>query len=65
MEVDFRIENHGSVFLFTPLTERAKNFTDTDLDVQGWQWMGASFAVDHSLAHNLASALIDEGFVVE
>jgi hypothetical protein len=65
MEVDFTVENHGSIWMFTPLTERARNFTATDLNVEGWQWMGNSFGVDHSVAPQLVSALIDEGFEVQ
>lgn len=66
METDFIVETfHGSVWTFEPVTQRAKNFTGTDLDVQDWQWMGPKFGVDHRVANNLLSALEDEGFVME
>ena len=65
METDFKVTTHGSVWLFEPLTQIAKNFTGTDLDVQGWQWMGPAFGVDARLANDLVSALEDEGFILE
>ena len=64
-ETDFLVTTHGSVWTFQPLTEIAKNFTGTDLDVQDWQWMGPAFGVDHRVAQQLLSALEDEGFVME
>ena len=64
-DIDFLVRPHGSIWTFEPLTERAKNFTGTDLDVQSWQWIGPVFGVDHRLANNLATALQDEGFILE
>jgi hypothetical protein len=63
--IDFLVRPQGSIWTFEPLTERAKNFTATDLDVQGWQWLGPVFGVDHRPANDLVTALQDEGFVVE
>jgi len=64
-ESDFLVTTHGSVWTFQPLTEIAKNFTGTDLDVQDWQWVGPAFGVDHRVAQQLVSALEDEGFNLE
>jgi hypothetical protein len=65
METDFIVTTHGSIWLFEPVTEIAKNFTGTDLDVQSWQWMGPAFGVEARIANDLVSALEDEGFVLE
>ena len=65
METDFKVTTHGSVWTFEPVTVAAKNFTATDLQVEGWQWMGPAFGVDARIADNLVSALEDEGFVLE
>lgn len=61
---DFRVHSHGSIWTFEPVTEAAKDFTATDLDVQGWQWLGPVFGVDHRLASDLVTALEEEGFVL-
>ena len=63
--IDFVVRPHGSVWTFEPKTESAKRFVRTDLDVQGWQWLGHFFGVDHRLANDLVAALEVEGFVVE
>lgn len=64
-ETDFLVHPHESVWTFEPKTERAKSFTRTDLDVEGWQWLGPAFAVDHRLASDLVTALENEGFVID
>ena len=64
-EIDFLVRPHGTIWTFEPLTERAKNFTETDLDVQGWQWLGPAFGVDHRPARHLVTALEAAGFIVE
>ena len=64
-EADFHVWPHGSIWTFEPKTESAKRFVRTDLDVQGWQWLGPAFGVDHRLANDLVAALEVEGFVVE
>jgi hypothetical protein len=63
--IDFVVHPHGSIWTFEPKTESAKHFVRTDLDVQGWQWLGQSFGVDHRLANDLIAALEGEGFVLE
>jgi hypothetical protein len=64
-EADFMVRPHGTVWTFEPKTESAKRFVGTDLDVQGWQWLGPAFGVDHRLANDLIAALEGEGFALE
>ena len=61
---DFFVRPQGSIWTFEPATDAAKEFTATDLDVQGWQWLGPAFAVDHRLVSDLVAALENEGFRV-
>src|SRR5262245_21019961 len=35
---DFVIEDHGSVWRFTPLSTQAKLFADAELQLESWQW---------------------------
>lgn len=62
---DFIISNDGSVWRFQPVTQRAKNFTDTELGLESWQWLGPAFVIDANLAQQLMSSLEDEGFILE
>jgi hypothetical protein len=60
---DIRVENHGTVWIFTPLSESAKLFFDEELDgVESWQWMGNSIIVDHRPARLFYGILVDNGF---
>jgi len=59
---DFHLVDHGSVISFTPLNLDAQTFCDTELQIEGWQWMGTSFAVDHRIALSLREVLVDAGF---
>ena len=65
MNSDFVIETCGSIWTFCPMTDTAKNFVGTDLNVESWQWLGTKFGVDARIAANLVTALEDEGFVLE
>jgi len=62
--IDFLVRPNGTIWLFEPVSDRAKEYTLTILDVQDWQWIGPAFGVDHRIANDLASALEEEGFVV-
>ena len=64
-EADFVVRPHGTVWTFEPNTETAKEFTQNDLDVQSWQWLGPAFGVDKSLVNDLIAALEVEGFTLE
>lgn len=62
---DFIITTGGSIWLFEPVTESAKNFTGTDLQVESWQWLGKAFGVDARIAGQLIESLEDEKFVLK
>ena len=64
-EIDFLVRPQGTIWTFEPVTGRAKEFTDSNLDVQSWQWIGPAFGVDHRPANDLVTALEGEGFVLE
>lgn len=62
---DFTIQNHGSVFIFTARTERAKELVKNDMSLESWQTVGLdAFAVDHRVACDLASRFLEDGFTV-
>lgn len=61
MGKDFDVENHGSVWRFTPVSESAKEKTK-EFGLENWQWMGESFVIDWRLAEQLAEILREEGF---
>jgi len=54
----------ATVWSFEPCTERAKEFVREYLEIDDWQWLGKSFAVDHRPARDLAEQLGAEGFII-
>lgn len=62
--IDFLVRPHGTIWLFEPVTDRAKEYTFTVLDVQDWQWDGPALGVDHRVANDLILALEEEGWKV-
>lgn len=64
-QIDFLVRPQGTIWTFEPVSERAKEYTLTILDVQDWQWIGPAFGVDYRIANDLASALEEEGFMVK
>lgn len=62
--VDVRVDNHGSIFLFEPLTPAATNWISENVDEQA-QWFAGALAVEHRYAQDLASGMMADGLVVE
>lgn len=53
---DFAVMNCGSVWRFTPITDVAREFAES-IGLEGWQWMGSSFCVDHRPALDLIEVI--------
>ena len=64
-DIDVRIENHGSIFLFQVLTEVALNWFDENVESEPYMWTGNRLAVEHRYAENLTNGLREEGFNCE
>ena len=63
--VDIKVENHGSIILFTPLTTKAKRWVNENLPLESWQWLGKSFAVEPRYADDLVSGMQNDGLKVK
>ena len=61
---DVLVANEGTVFLFNPLTERAKDWIDDNVSSESWQWLGTTLVVDHRYAWGLAEGMNDAGLVL-
>lgn len=60
-KIDIEIANHGSIFMFHPLTDAARTWLEENTD---GQWLGGALAVEHRYARDLADGAISEGFTV-
>ena len=64
-EVDFIIENLGTVVYFTPMTVEAQQLCeDGTIIFEDWQQRDGSIAVHHGCAVHLMENLQDAGFVI-
>jgi len=61
--VDFRCENHGSIFLLYPVSQFAQIWIEGNLpsDVQ---WFGQAVVVEHRCIWAILAGLQDDGLVV-
>lgn len=62
---DFRAIHHGSITTFEPMNAEAKAWVHEHVALEGWQWLGHSFGVDHRSAQGLIAAIEDWGMSVE
>ncbi len=62
--IDFLIEDQGSIVLFQPMSDAAKEWFSENVQSEGWQWMGPRLAVDHRPAQHLLEGIEAEGFTV-
>ena len=61
---DVVVRNSGSVCLFEPVTPAAKDWVAEHVQLEGCQWLGASFAVEHRFASGLAEGMLEAGLEV-
>ena len=60
---DVLVRNEGTVFLFCPLTPRAKEWIDEHVQSDA-QWFGNALVVEHRYAWGLAEGMKDGGLVL-
>lgn len=62
---DVRIESDSSMVLITPVSYVGRQWIDENLQVEGWQWLGRSLAVDKRYAGPIVDGMIGDGLDVE
>jgi hypothetical protein len=63
-EVDVQIENHGSLFLVTPMTAAGREWISKNVASEPWQWLGGSLSVEPRYAYSLAVGMKSDGLVI-
>ena len=61
---DILVCNEGTVFLFCPLTVRAKNWVDEQIQPDAL-WFGNSLIVEHRFAWGLAQGMKDARLILK
>jgi len=63
-KADFKVENHGSLFLVTPLHLKACQHLTENIGEDS-QWFGNALVVEHRYIENLVYGLQEHGFTVQ
>ncbi len=61
--VDVLVCDEGTIWLFNPLSERAKAWVAEHVPVESWQWLCDSLAVEHRYAPALVEAMLGDGLI--
>lgn len=61
---DVRVEPHGSIVLFQPLSEPAREWIGEHVSKDA-MWFSGALVVEHHYASDLAQGMVDDGLVVE
>lgn len=61
---DFRIENHGSIFLVVPLTDEAQTWVEENVSSEGYQPYWPTVVVEHRYIGNLVDGIRIDGLEV-
>ena len=60
---DVLVHNEGTLFLFCPLTARAKAWVDEHVEKEA-HWFGAALVVEHRYALGLAQGMKNAGLLL-
>jgi hypothetical protein len=61
-QADVEVMNEGTIFLFTPLTQEAKDWIESH--VEDPMYYGNSLVVEHRYALDLAEGMVNDGLCV-
>ena len=61
---DVLVHNEGTVFLFNPLTAKAKEWIEEHVQEDA-QWFGTTLVVEHRYAWGLAEGMKDAELILE
>ena len=62
---DVTMHSEGSLVGFTLHTLAARQWFETNVGADGWQWMGTTLWVDRRYAHALADGVAEAGLQLE
>ena len=64
-DADVRVRNEGNIWMVEPVSKEAKDWVNQNVNLEGWQWLGRSFAVDQHMIEDLMNGMEHEGLVIE
>ena len=58
---DIRFENHGSVMLVCPETQKGRRWLKSAASAESWQWLGQNLATEPRMAFAMALGASEDG----
>lgn len=60
--MDFRLDDHGSIAVLTPLTDGAREWVDENIQVE--QTWGGGIVIEHRYVGPILEGIVDAGFTL-
>ncbi len=61
---DIIIRDEGSVFLVKPVSDAGRQWIDTNLQTEPWQWLGEALGVEHRFITDIIDGMLGDGLIV-
>lgn len=62
---DVKVTAGGSQYMVQPVSKLAKSWVDRNVQLEDWQWIGPSFAVDQHYVEGLVAGMQADGLNVD
>lgn len=62
---DVTVSGGGTIYLFHLESDTARDWVDDQVQLEGWQWLGRAFAVEHRYVGALIEGMLADGLRVE
>jgi hypothetical protein len=60
-DLDYYVENSGSIVTITPQSDAAKEWIDENVHTESWQWLGRALGVEARYAGDLLYGMQEAG----
>ena len=61
---DLLVEDHGSIALVRPVSDRGRTWLAENTETEGWQWLGEALAVEPRYVVDLLNGAVKDGLKV-
>ncbi len=63
--LDVLVHTEGTIWVFNPLSERARAWVNEHVAAEPWQWLCDALAVEHRYAPAIVEAMVADGLVLQ
>ena len=62
--VDVQVQNHGTLYVFIPCTDEARNWIEENVQIENHMRLGNNFACEWRFADAIVNGMREAGLVV-